>query len=505
MNKGIIVFIILAFILRIFFIFDGGLSFHYDMARDAYQALAIWQGDLKIQGPPTTTDGLFSGVGYYYLLSIPYGLSGGDPRVAAIFLSLISSLSIIPIFLLTKDLFKSITWAYLAAFLFAISFEATQYGPWLSNPSPVIFTAAWFFYFLRRWQKGERWGLPLTSVFASLSVQMELFTLFLFFAIIAFKFIFNIKVSLQQLFTSILISSLILITFIISAIKFNTINQIFNGFSNISQSADINFRIKFSDLLLNYIDRFANLFTNNFFPSNIFLGGILGLIVLIILIKFISQKKSINNIYGFILFCLLSNFPIFLFGGQNATYTMVGIVTPAILGVCILLQNFLRINRSLTFGLILIMILSNLYMIFKIAPQGEIILVIPQDMNLKNQLSLIDETYRQSIGQPFSINTLTLPLWTNTTWAYLYSWYGQKNYGYVPSFYGRDPVGQLGENSLPKTQKPLAESFFIIEPPEGIPSRFFVEEIQTEDSKTELITETNYNSLKLQKRAPLHE
>jgi uncharacterized protein (DUF486 family) len=180
-------------------------------------------------------------------------------------------------------------------------------------------------------------------------------------------------------------------------------------------------------------------------------------------------------------------------------------VTPAILGICVLLQNILKISKIITFSLILIIIFSNIYMIFKIAPKGQVILVIPQDMNLKNQLKLIDETYTQAVGQPFSINTLTLPLWTNTTWAYLYSWYGQQKYGYVPSFYGRDPVGQLGENSLPKTSEPLETSFFIIEPHEGIPARFFDEEIQTEDSKTELISETNYGSLKLQERAPLHE
>ena len=123
-------------------------------------------------------------------------------------------------------------------------------------------------------------------------------------------------------------------------------------------------------------------------------------------------------------------------------------------------------------------------------------------MNLKNQLKLIDETYKLSKGQPFSINSLTLPLWTNTTWAYLYSWYGKSKYGYLPSFYGHNQIGLLGADELVWNNKPLDKTFLIIEPPEGIPQKFYNEELDTENSKTKLIKEISYSSLKLQIRTP---
>src|SRR3989338_11619442 len=144
--------VVLAFILRIIFIYQGGVSFHYDMARDAYEAEQIWKNhDLKVLGPPTSTSGLYNGIFYYYLIAPFYLLGQGDPRVVAIFLSFLNSLTVIPVMFLVKDLLKSKKWAILGGFLFAVSFESTQYGPWISNPGPALLTVALFFLCLRSW------------------------------------------------------------------------------------------------------------------------------------------------------------------------------------------------------------------------------------------------------------------------------------------------------------------------------------------------------------------
>lgn len=507
MIKKVILLVIFAFVLRILFISQGAVSFHYDMSRDAYEAKDIWQNhDVKIQGPSTTTPGLYSGVFYYYLLSLPYGLSHGDPRIAALFLSLINSLTIIPVFLLAKDIFKSSKWAILASLFFAVSFEAIQYGPWLSNPGPAIFTIAMFFYSFRLWQKGSKWGLPLSVIFAGLSAQLEFFLTFLFATIIIFKFLFNIKVTFKQVFYSIALSLLILSTFVISMIKFNTFTQTTRAFFTIFQNTEVNFRVTFTDLLSNFLNRFSDLYINNFFPVNVFIGGMLALAVLFTLFhkSFIAQndKNLDRNPYRFILFCLLSYLLIFIFGGQNAAYTTVGMVIPAILGMTILLQNVFKINNKFGISLIVVIVVSNLYMTFKIAPQGQQLLVIPKDMVLKNQLNLIDQTYKLAEGKPFSINSLTVPLWTNTTWAYLYLWYGKNKYNYLPSFYGHDQVGLKGDNDLEKVEKGQDISFFIIEPHIGIPENIYKQEIEAENNKTLLIKEISYGDLKLQLRKP---
>lgn len=496
MFKWGITLIILAFVLRTLFIFQGGVSFHFDMARDAFEVQQIWkEGHLKILGPPTSTPGLNHGVLYYYLLAPFYLLGNGDPRIVAIFFALINSLALVPIMFLAKDYFKSKKWVLLSGFLFAVSFEGTQYAPWLSNPAPAVLTVALFFLFLHLWQKGKTYGLYFAVLSAALSAQFQFFLIYLFLLIPVFGMIFKLKTNRKIIGISFLIGFLSLGNFFVAAIKFNTIGNILFGFLNIGTSGQIDFRPQFAESLLNYIDKLTELFTLNFFPTSVFLGGILTLVIL-----YTIRREQL------LLFFLFSNLPIFLFGGHTNVYANVGLVVPIILALVVLLRNIWEKSRVAVFIFIILSLLSNIFTIFKYNPDGQIILVIPNDMNLKNELKLIDETYKEASGSAFSVNSITLPLWTNTTWAYLYSWYGKDKYGYVPSFYGHDQIGLLGVDSLKKIEKPLNKTFLIIEPTDGIPATYYNQDLDTENSKTSLIREINFDSLKLQVRTPIsHE
>ena len=487
--------VVLAFILRILFIFQGGLSFHYDMARDGFEAQQIWKNyHFKILGPPTSTPGLFHGVFYYYLIAPFYGLSQGDPRVVAVFLSFLNSLVIIPIMLLAKDLFKSVKWAALAGFFFAVSFEATQYGPWISNPAPAVLSVALFFLGLHLWQKGKNYGLYLAVFSAALSTQFQFFLIYLFLLIPVFGIFFKTKTNQKTIGKACLIGGLGLINFFIAAVKFKTAGDSFSGFLNISTAGQIDFRPQFTDALLNFINRFTEIFTLNFFPTNILLGGILAVCVL-----YAIRKERL------LMFYLFSNLPVYIFGGHTNTYANVGLAVPAILGTVVLFRQVGKMNKILVLIIIFLSLLSNISAIFKYNPGGQIVLVIPNEMNLKNELRLIDQTYKEASGSAFSINTITLPLWTNTTWAYLYSWYGKNKYGYVPDFYGHNQIGLLGENSLEKIDKPLNKTFLIMEPADGIPTQYYTQDLDTENSKTKLMREINYGAIKLQVRIPINE
>ncbi len=281
MLKWGILLVILAFVLRILFIFQGGVSFHYDMSRDAFEAQQIWKGGhLKILGPPTSTPGLNHGVFYYYLIAPFYLLGNGDPRVVVVFLSLVNSLVLIPIMLLAKDIFKSNKWVILSGLLFAISFEATQYAPWISNPAPAVLTVALFFLFLRLWQKGKTYGLYFAVLSAALFTQFQFFLIYLFLLIPLFGYIFKSRTNTKVIWKSSLIGILGLANFFIAAIKFKTFGSVLLGFLNIGTAGQIDFRPQFGELLINYIDRLSELFTYNFFPTNVFLGGFLAVFVL---------------------------------------------------------------------------------------------------------------------------------------------------------------------------------------------------------------------------------
>lgn len=493
MIKSAVFLVVLSFILRSLFINQGAVSFHYDMSRDAFTVQQLLKGDIKLQGPPTSTANFYHGPLYYYLIAPAYKIGNGDPRVVAFFLSFWNSITIIPIILLCLGVYKNLKLALLGGLLFAISFEATQYGPWLSNPAPSIFTTAMFFFSLWIWKNGNLWGLPLAIFWATLSTQFQFFLIYLLFLIPIFEILFKASVNLKYLVISYIVGLLGLGSFIISAIKFGSLNSMVKTLIGPSEINQLRFHTSFSDIFLGFVNKFTDVFIYNFFPSNVFVGGLIALMT----IYFTFKNK-------FVLFCLLSSLILFpFFDPKNATFVnLYGMVTPAILAILELTKRIWLWNKRIAVLFVILIVISNVYTTLKISPFGQQALVIPKDMFLSQQLQLINKTYQLANGEQFSINSLTLPLWTNTTWAYLYSWYGQKEYGYVPYFYGHDQVGLLGAGSLPKTEKPFDKTFFIIEPHVGIPEDRYQWEIGSEDSKTELIKQYEFGELKLQYRKP---
>ncbi len=119
-------------------------------------------------------------------------------------------------------------------------------------------------------------------------------------------------------------------------------------------------------------------------------------------------------------------------------------------------------------------------------------------MLLSKQLSAIDHTYEQANGEPFSINSLTSPLWINTVWTYLYRWYGEPKYGYLPSWHGHNQVGQL--DSLPEDTGKEEKYFLILEPMGGIPEQYLELTIGEEEVVSKLLREKSFGELRVQER-----
>jgi len=488
----LILIFLLALFLRSLFVFTNSISFHYDMGRDAFAAQEIWKEyHLKILGPPTSIPGLFHGVFYYYLIAPFYLIGKGNPQFPSFFLSLISSLTLFPLYSLSLRIFKEKKWALLSCLFFAVSFEAVQYGPWLSNPGPALLTLCLYFLGLKLWQEKKGYGLALAVLSAAISTQFQLFFAYLFFILPIFQYLFKTKAARRQLLMSIALGLLGVSTIIFSIFKFNTFKRALEGIALISGSQQLISDKLFSDLIAKYINHIASLFTNNFFPTNLFIGGILGILT------FYLCRKNL-----FIFFALFSSIPVFIFGGHSSNYDNLGILVPAILGMTLLTKTVFSKDFRMCLILILVVIFVNFFSIYKILPNGQVSLVIPTGMVLSKQLKLIDKTYQIASGRHFSINSLTLPSWTNTTWSYLYSWYGKEKYGYMPSFYGRDQTGMPGGNFLVQSG-PSETSFFILEPINGIPPYIYSKEIETENSKTYSANEFKYGDLILQQRVPL--
>jgi hypothetical protein len=488
----LIALLIVGLLIRVIPIFTNSISFHYDMTRDAFIAEQIYKHhDLKVLGPPTSKEGLYHGVLYYYLIAPFYALGDGDPRVPSFILGILNILAIIPLYLLAKEILKSQKLGLLAAFLFTFSFEATQYSIWLSDPGPAVLTTILFWLGLMLWGKGNKWGFILSAISTAMSAQFEFFLIYLFVVMFFYKFIFKAPLYKRDIIAGVFAALFALSTMIVAIVKFNALNKTITAFQTLGESK-ATLDANFTDLFINYINKSSLVFTNNFFPVNVFIGGLLMFVVLFVIFK--DKQK-------FILFGLLSSIFIFLFGGHSNIYSNIGILAPVFLAVSFLIGKIYKQNNTWAYTLVAIIFAANIYTIIRSIPKGQYLLVIPKDMILSNQLALIDKSYEIAQGKPFSINSLTVPLFTNTSWAYLYHYYGEKNYGYVPSIYGRDPIGTLGENVIKKTEKPEETLFFIIEPLRGIPGNITDSEFEYENSRTSLKKEYNFGEIRLQFRS----
>lgn len=494
---AIIILMIVGFFLRTYYLNDNKVIFAYDQARDAYIASQISQGDLKILGPPVSIGNLYHGVLFYYFISIPYYLSKGNPIVPIIFISFLN-IAVIPlIYFLGKIIFNKKT-GLLAAVIYTISFDIIQYSNWLANPSLAVPFSILLYLGLTLllFSNKKTLGVLLTAVGYGLCFQSEFFLGYLIIPILFTKFFFKIKLTKKQIIIFILTTGFILSTMILSYFKFGF--TFIEGFKSLLQkgSGSQNF-----ELLLNLkhiINRLGENFYRTVIPINKNLALIFAFICIVFSIQQIRLKTKLAKPLLFLWIFLLSQAIIIPFGGDHIPYINAGLQLPVILITAIFLIYLLNIQKYISILLIIIFMFFPLLSDIKYNPTTQILYDIPKDLNIKNELEIIDYTYQESSGQPFSINTVTSPFWVNTLWSYMYQYHGQKKYGYTPSFHGRDQSGLLSYLSSDSID---AKYFFlIIEPSNGIPDYLTNDTIAYEDSFSKIIKSRNFGEIRVQKR-----
>lgn len=490
----VIIIFLLAYFLRVMFLSKNSLTFGYDQARDAYVSKQILNGDIKIQGPPASTPGLYHGVLYYYVLAPGYLLGHGSPLVAAYWMALINALTVFVVFYLGYLLTKRVSVGILASFLFAISFESTQYATWLSNPTIAVATVPLLYLGLWLWiNKKDKLGPILAAVGLGFSIQSEIFLIYHLIPICIWLFISRKAVTKKSLVIFGATFLFAISTMIASEIKFG-----FRGIGGlqailIGEGGNLAYAKSLGDYLILYLNQIGRIFAFNSYPGNIGWGGVF---VIVLAVYSLIKKDKVG---AFLATWLFAHIWVVTVGGTSTPFLMVGIGPAVSLIIAYFLSRLWGSKYKVVSLLVLsVLIYGNISVIFKENPRGSTLFSIQKDMLLSKQISVIDYTYTQAQGKPFSINSLTSPLYINIVWTYLYKWYGLPKYGYIPSWHGRDQVGQL--DSLKKVNKPDTISFLIIEPMAGIPEQYLPLTLGEEDSKTKLLDEKFFGELRVQKR-----
>ncbi|MEK7168644.1 MAG: hypothetical protein AAB778_01400 [Patescibacteria group bacterium] len=497
----LIVIFIFAFFLRVMFLQNNALTFGYDQARDALVAKQILSGDLKIQGPPSSQPGLYHGVLYYYLLAPAYLVGNGSPIVTAYYLAFLNAIAVFIVFYIAKLATGNVKLSLLSSFLFAISFESTQYATWASNPTIAVWTVPLMYLGLWIWINKEKHtknnlGPILAGIGLGLSIQAEIFLVYHIVPLLIWLVVCKSNIIKKSLIVFagtlvLVVSSLILCEF---KFGFNSLAAA-KSLAN-SSSGNLAYAKSVGDYLILYLNQIGRIFAFNTYPGNIGYGG-----VSVIILGIYSLVGWRKNLYpAFLATWIFSHLSVVTVGGTSTPFLMVGIgpAVSLILGYYV----YKLFNKQTIFATILLLIIvyGNLSYIFSQNKFGSTLFSIQKDMLLSKQIAVIDYTYKMAEGKPFSINSLTSPLWINIVWTYLYKWYGEKTYGYVPLWHGKDQIGQL--DSLERVPDPIETSFLILEPMAGIPTRYLEETIGEEDVDTVMTEQKSFGEITVQKRKP---
>lgn len=481
----LIAIFMISVLLRWLYLPQNAISFAYDQARDAFVVQEIINGDFKILGPSVSgVPGLFHGVLYYYVVLLPYLIGQGNPVYVAYFMSFVSSLVVLLVFYLSYLLTKKYTPSIIASLLFAFSYEASQYANLLTNASmgvwfvPLIYIAILL-------------GSPiLLGLSFGLAVQSEIALLYHLVPIIVLTYQkYNIKKYFLFLFTFLIsISSLLISEFKFGFSGTRGLLYLLTGGDGISNTKTL------SDYFITSVNQLGLTFAYSIFPMNIVFGGLVGFILVYLLIK---NKEYWSKLLIVYIFAFAFALP---FGGWNMKHLLVGL-SPAVsvtLGIVI----WKHVPKKLVLWLVCLTVIlgANLFMILKENKNGQTIFPLQEDLVLSKELKVIDYTYQKSQGKPFSISTLTSPLFVNTLWSYLYNWYGIDRYGYLPSFVGRDQIGQLGNNLSTIQPSNNSSHYYIEEPTYGIPEIYVQYARGDEESYSKLLEFKNFDKLRVEKR-----
>lgn len=465
--------------------------FGFDQARDAFYARSIiFDHDIKIVGPTTDIVGVNHGVLWYYVLSIPYLLVRQDPQYTVFFFFILSVLTIPLIWKLSQRLFDDKRISLVSTVLYGFSPLVVAFSSWMSNPilsvyvTPVLLILLWDFI---KKQSSKR--SLFIGILYGLLVQSEIANALLLVTLPVFVLFFKVKIRFAHVaafFAGLLLS---LSTYVLVEIKFEGrgVKAILDFLGNHKRGLpDFGF-------VLSRINEFFNTTT---FPYQSVICVVLVLIVFAIVIKYFrSEKKSLA-----FLLIWLSNILLFTFfqtGVSHSSFVFIPSIATGVILVGFVASRMLKNNVVLTI-LLLVTVFFQIRMVISWANDDFSPAAIQRSNTIARYKEVVDYTYRSANGRPFTIVSITNPLYIDTTWAYLYEFYGNPKYGYLPFWGGRGQTGYLGN----LVEKPFGTDlrYLIIESTIGIPDVYVAKIKYDEDKVSDLLEEKKFGYVIVQKR-----
>ncbi len=472
MNKQIVIILIIGVIYRLFLTANGNFLFNMDNARDMVDVREmVVLGKLRLTGPTSAIEGLFNGPFWYYLLAIPFIITGGDPY-ASIVMEII--LWAIGGFFLLKLVSRWGSWLiFPVGAIWVTSDYIVLANLYAFNPNPVTLLTPLFIYLLVKFlENGKVVNVILVWFLAGLFFNFEMnfgiFTPIIIFVSLIFArrtrllkdktFWLGFAVFLLLLLPQVIFD--LKHQFIMSSAVKRFLTESNGYFSNLVKHAE--------DVIKSFYNTFLPILLNH---KN--LVWIVLFAAAFVLIKFFESRTKKDVV---VVICLLYIFvpflgylilpvsvnPWHLGGPMAASIILIGFVLKQLL-------QFKIWGKVLSLGLTVIIIwfgvssLLNYFLNERGKANGDPSL-------LKNEIAVIDHVYQKASGKNFKVYSY-LPSVYDYPYQYLFWWYGQKQYGYIPGEYVYSPNKPPyipSQNKFQGIRDNLSGLVFLIKEPDRI-------------------------------------
>lgn len=505
-----------AFAFRWFMIRGGHVYFWFDQARDAHVSQQIFlERDLKIQGPSAsgTNDTIYHGVLYYYLLGPLYLLFGGNPYLVALAFGAVNSLAVVGAYILGNSVLLSIpgykkssgVMGLFLALLLAFNFEHAQFSSWLSNPmialipTVVLFWLLWqMFYAFKRPNIAWPWWLAL-GVTLGVIEQSAFYSVYFWGPVLVgifywAQFQLSSKSAWRQLKqnwlggVALIASYLVMISSMLLAQLKLYLAGIFT-WQQLQQAVGTTVHLVEFESWQELMRTYGFKLVETLSPTKTLLA-----LILLVWMMITAWSKLNRAARWWWLSWVTAPLWLFVIHVRTSPHMLIAFELPILFMLALALtswwqrgQKFFG-SRWLVAGVVALYLLGQGLGLKYIRSQDTCIYTYQTGVMLHNELRLIDATYQDQAGQPFSVSVWGTPYEYYITWAYLYDWYGQDKYGYVPTYFGTSQVGKFGADLLEQANRPLKNHYLIEEPNILLQGNIYKDYLGGQDAATSLAT-----------------
>ena len=465
MNKIILLILVFGVILKLYLTSGGHFIFHMDIARDFLDVREMIEiGKLRLTGPTSAITGLYDGPAWYYLLSVPYLLTNGNPYSAVVMMIITWAIGGFFLLKLTSrfgtipTIFAGLIWIgsdYLNL--------ATSYS---FHPHLITLLTPMFIYLLEQSLISPTLlNSTLLWLLAGAFFNFEMnFAIFTPVIILVSGFFVNRKVFKNKSFYT---GSLAFIVCLLPQIAFDFKyhHQMFQAVWNYIQSQP---QANFDPIARTTIitQDFYSVWLPSFMNSQALTNMSLFLITCSVLYhrRFLPALITYSLLLIAIPFIGFSLLPV-----SVNSWHLGGIISPLIILIACSISQLKKVplGRLITLTILLATIIlfvnkASDYVTAHNQPT-------PDQSTLINEIRAIDYVYQQAQGLDFKVYTY-LPSVYDFPYQYLFWYYGRSEHGYLPTEYRYLPNKPSYVPSQSRFQKQSTQSdshlIFLIKEPD---------------------------------------